>query len=98
MVIHKRKYKPAGRHGQQRFPYYQGESSRGQAPFFNFLGIPPEPGVQPPPQHTHSGINGTIFYLQAGILVPSYLIFNLIKLIQTEIFYIHTQYNCRGAL
>jgi len=28
MVIHKRKYKPAGRHGQQRFPYYAGESSR----------------------------------------------------------------------
>ena len=26
MVIHKRKYKPAGRRGQQRFPYYAGES------------------------------------------------------------------------
>ena len=29
MVIHKRKYKPAGRHGQQRFPYYAGESNTG---------------------------------------------------------------------
>ena len=66
MVIHKRKYKPAGRHGQQRFPYYAGESSWGSIQIialFNFFKLVPwlkwdtgdtaQPWGSNPTKHTH---------------------------------------------